>query len=230
MIFRAHISSSISKLAISAVLLFLGLAEANAQRFLKLEKDTIPIFRGFAVSFDLAGVAQMQLSSYGQYEAALRLNLHDQYFPILELGLGRANHEEDEVTGISYKTSAPYFRIGADVNIMNKKHTGNRVFIGLRYGFTSYKVDISHPVFPDPLWQWDTTYEVLGASCRQHWGEILFGLDGRLIGPIHLGWSGRYRIRISHNDGEMGKTWYVPGFGLQDSSVLGYTFYVSVDI
>lgn len=230
MILRALISSSILRLAISGLLLLGCCMEAGAQRFLKLEKDTIPMFRGFAVSFDLAGAAQMQLSSYGQYEGALRLNLHDQYFPIVELGLGRANHEQDAVTGISYKTSAPYFRIGADVNIMNNKHTGNRVFVGLRYGFTSYKVDISHPVFQDPLWQWDTTFEVEGTSCRQHWGEVVFGLDGKLFGPVHLGWSGRYRVRISHRDGEMGKTWYVPGYGLQDTSVLGYTFYVSIDI
>lgn len=230
MTFRTLISVSISRLAISAFLLLACSAEASAQRFLKLEKDTIPLFRGFAVSFDLVGVAQMQLGSYGQYEGALRLNLHDQYFPIVELGIGRANHEDDEVTNISYKTTAPYFRIGADVNIMNKKHTGNRVFVGLRYGFTSYKVDISHPVYQDPLWQWDTNFEMTDVRCNQHWAEVVFGLDGKLVGPVHLGWTGRYRARISHHDGGIGKTWYVPGFGLQDSSVLGYSFYVSIDI
>jgi hypothetical protein len=204
--------------------------EADAQRFLKLEKDTIPLFRGFAVSFDLAGAAQMQLSTYGQYEAALRLNLHDQYFPIVEVGLGRANHKQDEATDITYKTSAPYFRIGADVNIMNKKHTGNRVFVGVRYGFTNYKVDVSRIPKPDPLWGWNTEYSVEGSSCSQHWGEVLFGLDGKLFGPVHLGWTGRYRFRFSHREGEIGNAWYVPGYGIQDTSVLGYSFYVSIDI
>ena len=226
---RALISSSLSRIAISLMLLLAPLG-VGAQRFLKLEKDTIPLFRGFSVSFDLAGFAQMQLGSYGQYEGALRLNIHDQYFPIVELGLGRANHKHDEVTEISYKTSAPYLRIGADVNIMNNKHTGNRVFVGLRYGFTSYKVDISHPPFKDHIWGWDATYEMLDVSCHQHWGEVVFGLDGKVIGPVHLGWSGRYRIRFSHDDGDIGKTWYVPGYGLQDTSVLGYTFYVAIDI
>jgi len=71
---------------------------------------------------------------------------------------------------------------------------------------------------------------VEGTSCNQHWGDIVFGLDGKLFGPVHLGWTGRYRIRFSHRDGEMGKTWYVPGYGLQDTSVLAYSFYVSIDI
>ena len=230
MFLTTRIYSSISRLAISLLLLLAFHLDVGAQKFLKLEKDTIPLFRGFAVSFDLAGFAQTQLGTYGQYEGALRLNIHDQYFPIVEVGLGRANHSYDEVTEISYKTTAPYFRIGADVNIMNNKHTGNRVFVGLRYGFTSYSVDIDHPVFADPYWKWPTTFTMTDVKCRQHWGEVVFGLDGKVYGPVHLGWSVRYRVRMSSNDGSIGKSWYVPGYGLQDTSVLGYTFYVSVDI
>lgn len=227
---RQPICNSVSRLVLSLLLLVAGSVEGGAQRFLKLEQDTIPLFRGFAVSFDLAGAAQLQLSDYGQYEGALRLNLHDQYFPIVEMGIGRANHGEDVVTKLSYKTTAPYFRIGADVNIMNKKHTGNRVFAGLRYAFTSYKVDVNHPGLQDPIWGWDTSFGMSDVQCSMHWAEVVFGLDAKVYGPLHLGWSGRYRMRISHNDGDLGKTWYVPGFGIQDSSALGYTFYVSIDI
>jgi hypothetical protein len=89
------------------MLLAASCVELSAQRVWQLEKDSIPVFRGFAVSFDLAGLAQMQFGDYGQYEGALRLNIHDQYFPILALGYGKANHEEDAVTGIKYKTQAP---------------------------------------------------------------------------------------------------------------------------
>lgn len=229
MMHRKLISSSISRLALSLILL-LACVDAGAQAFFKYQRDSIPLFRGFAVSVDLVGLAQMQLSDYGQYEAALRLNLHDQYFPTFELGYGRANHEEDEVTGLSYKTQAPYFRIGADVNIMKNKHTGNRVFVGLRYAFTSYNVDVSRAPFSDPTWGWTTYYDVSGVACSQHWAELLFGVDAKIAGPLHLGWSARYRTRISHDDGIIGKTWYVPGFGTQDSSTLGATFNVIIDI
>lgn len=230
MTLRPHISTFVSRVAISLMLLAVSCMELSAQRVWQLEKDSIPVFRGFAVSFDLAGLAQMQFGDYGQYEGALRLNIHDQYFPILELGYGKANHEEDAVTGIKYKTQAPYFRVGADVNIMNNKHTGNRVFVGFRYGFSKYNVDLYHAPFQDPVWGWTTNYEVSGVGCNQHWGELLFGLDAKVYGPLHLGWSGRYRFRLGHNDGGLGNTWYVPGYGLQDTSVIGYSFYVSFDI
>lgn len=226
---RQPISTYVSRLTIS-LLLLLATGQTSAQGFLRLEKDSIPMFRGFAVSFDMVGFAQLQLSDYGQYEGALRLNLHDQYFPTLEVGLGRANHEADDEMGLSYKTSAPYFRLGVDVNIMKKKHTGNRVFVGLRYGYTNYKVDVSRQPFPDPAWQWDTSFDVRGMACYQHWAEALFGIDAKVAGPLHLGWSARYRVRMSHDDGIIGKTWYVPGFGTQDSSNLAATFNVTIDI
>lgn len=219
-----------SRLALSSLLLLLVSICASAQGFLKFERDTVPLFRGFAVSFDIVGAVQMRLSDYGQYEGAFRLNLHDQYFPIVEVGYGRASHENDEVTGITYKTSAPYFRIGADVNIAKRKHAVNRIYAGLRYGFTSYKVDLSRQTFPDPVWLWDTQFGVRGEPCNQHWAEVLVGIDAKVFGPLHLGWSVRYKRRLAHNDGIIGKTWYVPGYGIQESTRIGATFNVSIDI
>lgn len=203
---------------------------AAAQGFLKWAQDSVPLFRGFAVSADLAGALQRQLSDYGQYEAALRLNLHDQYFPTVEVGIGEASHENDQVTGISYHTRAPYFRLGADVNVMKRKHTGNRILVGLRYAFTSYKVDIAHENFPDPVWLWGTSYGVRGERCHQHWLELLAGIDAKVAGPLHMGWSVRYRRRLAHDDGLAGKTWYVPGYGIQESTRIGYTFNLTIDI
>ena len=224
-----RICASASRIGIS-LLLLLASAAAHAQGFLKWQADTVPLFRGFAVSADLAGLLQMQIGDYGQYEAALRLNLHDQYFPIVELGYGKAKHENDEVTGITYLTSAPYFRVGCDVNLLKQKHTGNRVFIGMRYAFTSYKVDISRPPFPDPTWKWETSFVVSDEPCSQHWAEVVFGVDASVLGPLHLGWSVRYRKRLAHNDGQMSKTWYVPGYGIQEGSRIGYTFNFTIDI
>ncbi len=230
MTLRTPISASISRLVISLTLIIVCSSQASAQLKLKYERDSIPLFRGFAVSFDLAGFAEKALGTHGQYEGAFRVNLHDQYFPIVEAGIGVANHVNDMVTNITYKTRAPYFRVGADVNIMNKKHTGNRVFVGLRYGFTNYKVDVFHPGLTDPVWKDVSEYRVVGEACNQHWIEILFGLDAKIYGPFHLGWSGRYRFRVAHHDGIIGKTWYVPGYGIQGSSTVGYSFYAAFDI
>lgn len=227
---KPNICTSISRAAISLLMLLLCSATGGAQKVFVLEKDSIPLMRGFQVSFDLVGVAQLMFSDYGQYEAALRLNLHDQWFPVVEVGYGKASHTDDVVTEVNYKTQAPYFRFGMDFNLLKKKHQKNRLFVGFRYAFTSYKIDVWRNTFDDPTWLWPTVFDVRGQSCSQHWAEVVFGVDAQVVGPLHLGWSARYRQRLAHNDGSIDHTWYVPGFGISDSSNFGATFNVIIDI
>ena len=232
MTLRPHISSSISRLIVSLLMLFVGISSTQAQitKMFKMEKDSIPLFCGFSVSFDLVGPAMMMMTSHGEYEGALRVNLHDQWFPIFELGLGRANHENDEVTGLTYKTTAPYFRLGMDWNILRKKHQPNRMYAGFRYAFTSYNVDIIRENLPDPVWQTKTGFGVEGSRCNMHWLEVVLGIDAKVFGPLHLGWTVRYKRRLMHNDGALDATWYVPGFGINDKDNIGANFNVIIDI
>ena len=227
-----HISSYISRLAVSLLLLVVGMSSTQAQvtKMFTMEKDSIPLFCGLAVSFDLVGPATLMLSDHGEYEGALRVNLHDQWFPIFELGVGRANHENDEVTGLTYKTTAPYFRLGMDWNILRKKHQPNRMYAGFRYAFTSYNVDIIRENLPDPVWQTKTGFGVEGMSRNMHWMELVLGIDAKVFGPLHLGWTVRYKRRLFHNDGTLGATWYVPGFGINDKENLAANFNVIIDI
>ena len=186
--------------------------------------------RGFQVSFDLFGFGMLQFSDYGQYEGALRLNLHDQWFPIVELGYGIADHHDDLTTQINYRTEAPYFRLGMDFNLLKKKHQANRLFAGFRYAYTSYKVDMYREHLPDPVWLWETGFGVRDEKCSQHWAEAVVGIDAQVFGPLHLGWSARYKLRLFHDDGNIGKTWYVPGYGTWDNTKLGFTFNAIIDI
>lgn len=193
------------------------------------QRDTTAFLRGFAVSVDLVGPIQMMTGDYGQYEAALRINLKDRYFPTFETGIGKADHT-NEITQISYKTTAPYFKIGADFNILKNKHDIYRLFVGARYAFTSFKYDLSAPDVSDPVWQGNAPYSASNVNCSYHWMEALIGVDAKMWGPVHLGWSLRYRGRLAYNDGRLGKSWYVPGYGKTGSSNLGGTFNVTIDI
>ena len=230
MTYRTRISTSISRLIVSLLLLTLALSAQAQAKVFSLEKDSIPFFRGFAVSFDLVGPAMLALSDRGEYEGALRINLHDQWFPIFEIGVGRANHENDEVTGITYKTTAPYFRIGMDWNVLKKKHGPNRMYAGFRYAFTSFNVDIIRENLPDPVWLSQTGFGIKDLSCVMHWAEIVFGIDAKIIGPLHLGWSVRYKRPLYHKNGDIGNIWYVPGFGTGSDDQLAANFNVIIDI
>ena len=231
MTLHRHISASISRAAIST-LLALGALSASAQGLKQQTErpDTTRFFRGLQVMADVVGPIQRAVSDYGQYEAALRINFKDKYFPVFELGYGTANHEDDPVTHVAYKTSAPYGKVGMDFNIMKNKHDIYRVYIGARYAFTTFKYDVASPVLTDPVWKDPAAIQLNNVSASYHWAELLFAVDAKIWGPMHLGWSVRYRRRLAHNDGESGNVWYVPGFGKTGNSRLGGTFNIIINL
>lgn len=220
-----RIYTYIFTLLLSNLLLCLCPQRASAQiKELFERKDSIPMLRGVSVSVDLFSAAQRLLSDYGQYEAALRVNLKDKYFPILELGIGDSKHDEDIVSGIEASTRAPYGRIGCDFNIMKNKHDDYRIYIGARYAYTAFDFNMSRADVVDPVWGGTAHYVVDGAKCYYHWLEAAFTVDAKIAGPVRLGWSVRYRRRIASDDGPAGEVWYVPGYGRAGKTTLGGTF------
>ncbi len=200
-------------------------AHAQSKKRIKIETtDSVPFFNGLSASVDLVGIVQKAVSDYGQYEAALRVNLRDRYFPIVEIGKGIALHDYDPVTGIKYETSALYGKIGLDFNVMRNKHDIYRLYIGGRYAYTSFDYDLVGPDIKDPVWGGEAHWGGSKSPCKYHWAEAVVGVDAKIYGPFHLGWSVRYKARVSHKDGEIGKPWYVPGYGISGTSQLGVTF------
>ena len=225
---RADICYYISSLAISLLLALPTMGQRPTEAG-KEATDSVPLFCGFAVGIDLAGLVQYAVSDYGQWEGSLRINLRDKYFPIVELGIGKASHD-DVVSQISYRSSAPYFRIGMDLNLMKNKHDNYRIYGGARYGFTYFNYDFSRPGLKDPYWGGIADYGASGVKCNSHWAELVAGVDAKIYGPFHLGWTARYRKRLSQSNSDYGNVWYVPGYGKSDTSSLGFIFVFSLDI
>ncbi len=225
---RTRISSFICILFISMMLPAMACAQKRKTAVVE-EIDSTAFFNGFAVSGDLVGLLQMGVGDYGHFEAALRINLKDRWFPIFELGYGKGKHN-DEVTLIRCEAKAPYGRIGIDYNLLKNKHDIYRFYIGARYGYTNFKSTFTHPGLTDPKWGGVARWEMIDIASYYHWAEFVVGIDASIAGPIHLGWSARYKKRLAYNVGDFGNAWYVPGFGLLGGSRLGGTFNVIIDI
>ena len=99
------ISTFISRSIVFSLLLLMAAPVAQAQssrskaEWEKMRQkqidDSIPLFRGVQVMVDLIGPIQRAVSAYGQYEAGVRVNLKDKYFPVVEVGYGEADHTDD---------------------------------------------------------------------------------------------------------------------------------------
>lgn len=189
----------------------------------------LPLLAGVSVSFDVAGAVMAVCTPYGQYEGAARLNLYGKFFPIFEMGVGVSNHTDDD-TDLHYKVHSPYWRVGVDYNFVKDRRSGNRIFAGIRYGFSTYKFDVDGPDLVDPVYGGTLPYKFTGIRGTNHWGEAVFGLEARVWGILHLGWSIRYRLRFYNKGNTLGNAWYVPGYGKNGSHAIGGTFNLIFDI
>ncbi|MFA6813157.1 MAG: DUF6048 family protein, partial [Bacteroidaceae bacterium] len=133
----------------------------------------------------------------------------------------------------------PYIRIGIDYNTMHKKKDqDNFVYVGLRYGFTSFKYDVTQASFYDPIWKeyiynteqkddiWGGSipYNHTGMKASMHWFELVFGVKTKIYKNFCMGWSLRMKYKISASIGNYGDPWYVPGYGKYQAHSVGLTY------
>ncbi len=180
---------------------------------------------------DLAGPVMKAVGArYDQLECAARLNFRDHYFPIAELGIGESDREGQKNNN-HFKTRAPYFRIGIDCNV-NKKHNGNRTFIGLRYAFSRFSYDFRDPDFGDPVWQGagNEGLALDGQKARMQWLEVCAGFETKLWSFIRLGWTLRFKIPTHEGFPVYGDPCYTPGFGKNGGTTWGGTCNLIFDV
>lgn len=188
-----------------------------------------PLLMGVAVQVDLAGPVMKALNTkFDQLECGARINFRDKYFPLVELGVGECERDGEQNAN-HFKTRAPYFRVGMDYNF-NKKHNGNRFFAGLRYGFSGYTYDFTNVDFQDPVYGGNTGLDLSGQKANMHWAEASVGCETKLWSFIRLGWTLRFKARISEKDTPYGSPYYVPGFGKNGSTTWGGTCNLIFDI
>lgn len=175
-------------------------------------KKELPLFQGFTLSVDVFGLGMYLFGDYGTIEAALRLSLKNTYLPIVELGYGLCDHT-DYNTKIHCKVNAPFLRIGVDYNLLKNKLQDNRMFAGLRYGFSTYKYDMDGPDLLDPVYGGSEPFDFSGTTSTSQWLEIVLGCQVKVFSNFHMGWSVRLKYHLSSTKNENSKCYYIPGYG-----------------
>lgn len=199
-----------------------------------------PLFNGVFASVDLAGVGSNLFGGdFLSSELRIDMDLKHKFFPTIELGYGSTDTWNDD--GIHYKSGAPYFRIGADYNVLYKKQHGQMMLVGLRYGLSSFKYDIESLEIEDPIyggtswnpnliddvWEESVLYSHPGMKGNMHWIELCMTLRAHIWKRLYMGWGLRFRFKISNSTDTYGDPWYVPGFGKYASNTLGVTYTIT---
>lgn len=215
-----------------SILLLISLLPCTA--FGKSKKDTTPkekapLLSGAGVGIDICGFAMKGVNArFANMEICGRLGLKEKFFPIFEIGIGDCTKHGGETSNV-FSTRSPYWRIGMDYNV-NKKINGNRMLVGFRYGFTSYKYDYTSPDFTDPVYGITRPLELEGMKGNNQWLELCVGFETKLWSIVRLGYNVRYKLRTMQDVPKMGEPYFVPGFGKNDDNTFGGTVYLTFDI
>jgi len=215
-------------LFISSIVLTSLTAGAQSKKpQVSLTEDTVKLLVSKQVYFNVAGVLLCQMSEYGEVEGGVRVNLKNKFFPTVEVGLGLCDKTDDE-TDNHFKTSAPFVKIGCDYNFARQKASGNRIYGGLRVGYTPFKYDFDSPAMEDPYWAGQTIdIKYKNVSSHAVWAEVLFGLETKIYRGFRMGWTARYKRCLNVKGNEFGKPWYVPGYGKNKDHLFTGTFNVA---
>lgn len=204
------------------------------------DTPSYPLYNGVSVGVDLWGLGSGLLGGdFISTEVAVDVNLKHRYFPVVEVGYGSTDTWSDK--GTHYKGHAPYFRIGLDYNAFYKKKHGNMLLVGMRYAVSSFKYDINtmavddpiygtsagNPEISDGIWGGTVPFNYQGMKGSMQWLELCVGIRAHIWHNIYMGWSARYKFRLSASTDEHGDPWYVPGFGKYDSKKLGVSYHIT---
>ena len=196
-------------------------------------KMKYPLLHSATVSLDLFTPAMRAFGTkYGLGEVAAEINLYNRYIPVLEFGLGQAENTPVD-NNYTYKSAiSPFFRIGMNYNFFYGSNPDYMLMIGLRYGFSPFKFEVTDISQQGGYWNEPMTYNIPSQSVTAGYLQLLLALRVRIFDNFSMGWSIRYQSIMHESATPHGKAWYIPGFGARNRSLnatisLSYTIPLS---
>lgn len=220
---------------LSSTLLFFSFSASSQEK-----KENIPTeeasydlsFRSISISADAFGFAYSLIEDYTSCEIALEANFGNHIYPTVEAGYGWCD-ATDETNGIRYKTKAPYYRVGLNYNFSTNKENPKpdySIFAIGRFAWTNCEYDVNTPPVTDPIWGGNAALNLTGIKGNATWAEIGVGIRMKITKNFHMGWSIRYKARISQEKSSNSEMWYIPGYGINKSTCFGGTYNLVYEI
>lgn len=208
-----RISVFISSLLVGCVFAFSAQAVEKAKVQLP---DTIPFYNGFSIGLDLLSpVNTLFGNGFTGSEISLDVDIKHRYFPVIELGGGTFEREKD---GLTFHMNGGFGRIGVNRNIFANNQAKFFGYLGGRYGFASEHYDYKGIATSDGYWNTSRMTNLMNQTAQTHWIELLAGVRVQVFKQISLGWIFRYHFRVAQTSSDAGEPYYVPGYGINNTS------------
>ena len=213
--------------AVLGSFIFLFNFSVFAQDDEEYQEERIPLLQGVMIEVDAfsAVMSAVNRETYS-FEAAMRINLRERFFPVVEVGFAGAN--KISIHDYGFRTDGFFARIGLDYNMLQPNTPTTNIrryfFIGGRYGISPFSYDITNVVINNDFWGNSDVRNFHGETTTKHWFEAVAGLRVEVLNNIYMGWSVRLRMQLNRNRiGEI-SPWFIPGIGIQNAGNWGFQY------
>ena len=173
-----------------------------------------PLLESVTVGVDLWDPAMRLLGTdYGLIGFWGEVSLHNRYKPVFEFGLGQANITPDGMNYTYKSPMAPFFKIGVNYNMFYNNNPKYQLLVGLRYGFSPFKYEITDATLSQDYWGDDVNFSVPQQSSTAGYFEFCAGVRVGIWNNLALGWMVKYHSILHESKPAYGKPMYIPGFG-----------------
>ncbi len=132
---------------------------------------------------------------------------------------------KDSVANGYYTNDGRYFRAGVDVNFLLKDPDKNMVFIGFRYGRSSFNEQLT---YDDASIGFGTT-QIISSNPKSSggWGELTTGLRIKIWKSLWMGYTARMKFMPGTKGNSELLTYDMPGYGKTSKSTYwGFNYQV----
>ncbi len=186
------------------------------------KKMIYPLLESVTVGLNLWDPAMRLFGQkYGGVDVWAELSLHNRYKPVIEFGMASCDFTPDGQNYTFKSPLAPFFRIGMNYNIFYNNDPRYELLVGVRYGFTPFKYEISRFALEDGYWGENEMLNIPSQNTTAGFFEFLAGVRVMIWKGISLGWMVKYHALLHEGEAPYGKPMYIPGYGKRNGAFSG---------
>jgi len=189
------------------------------------EADTVQAPKSVSMGFDITGPVLYALDNSGyNYEGHLSYRLNYKYYLVCEPGFSDYNYEQ---YNYEYKSHGWFVRIGTDIGMLAPVASKIDHFagIGLRYGLSVF--EHKTPAININNYWGEVNTSIPANTAHAHFLEIQGSIKTKVFRNVLIGWAVKLRTLVYSSARKEKKALYIPGMGLNDSSVTpAFSYYI----
>jgi hypothetical protein len=209
----------------------LGVAELWAQAATAdtVKLDTVRnkyVPTGIRVGTDVISLVKSRFQdNYSGWEFSGEIDF-SRYYLAVDYGKSGRNLNSDSA---AYVNDGRFWRVGVDVNFLQKDPDRNVFFIGARYGHSNFSENLSL-ISSDPIWGTvESNYHQ--SDVNAWWIELTSGIRVKVWKIFWLGYTGRLKFALNTDATPEMLPYDVPGFGRTDKDTTwGFNYYFMVRV